>query len=198
MKHIFKNSIKTFLFIIATVGFIASSSVVTQAQAVPAAKIMFIDFTRVTQESLVGQDVAAQLDSNRVKLETRAGNLDQQLQLERQELQRQQSIIAPDAFEERVRGFQQRQLSAQNELEQLNNQHQRAAQQASLEIQRVLRPIIISVMDGRGATIVMDKNTVYHSIGGLDGTTTVIEKLNAALSSFAVTFPSVQAPAATK
>ncbi|MCK5042114.1 MAG: OmpH family outer membrane protein, partial [Sphingomonadales bacterium] len=123
-------------------------------------------------------------------LEVRAGELDQMLQVERQELERQQSIIAPEAFEERVRAFQQRQLNAQNEIEQTNGQQQRAAQQASIEIQRVLRPIIIEVMESKQATIVFDKNQAYHSIGGLDVTTTVIDKLNSALSNLPVTLPS--------
>ena len=163
---------------------------VASAQAVGEAKIILVDFNRVTTEALVGQDVAAQLESNRVKIEGRASELDQALAAERADLERQQSLLAPDAFEERVRAFSQRQLAARTELEQLNAQHQRAAQQASLEIQRTLRPIILNIMEERGATIVLDKLTVYHSVGGLDATTQVIEKLDGALSSFQITLPS--------
>ena len=189
MTNKFTYKMKSIFIALFAFGLVASSINQTNAQTIPEAHIMLIDFGRVTTESLVGQDVAAQLDANRARLETRAGELDQQLSFDRQELERQQSIIAPDAFEERVRAFQQRQLNAQNELEQLNGQHQRAAQQASVEIQRVLRPIIIKVMENRNATIVLDKNTAYHATGGLDVTTTVIEQLNAALSNFAVSLP---------
>lgn len=189
MTYNFTNKMKTLFIALIVFGTFATSINQTQAQAIPVAKIMLIDFGRVTTESLVGQDVAAQLDANRGRLEARASQLDQELSFEREELERQQSIIAPDAFEERVRAFQQRQLTAQRELEELNGQHQRAAQQASIEIQRVLRPIIIEVMNDRGATMVLDKNTAYHATGGLDVTTTIIEKLNSALSSFAVSIP---------
>lgn len=189
MTNIFTKTLKTLLISLFAFGTLAIGNNHANAQSTPEARIILIDFGRVTTESLVGQDVAAQLESNRARLETRAGELDQLLQVERQELERQQSIIAPDAFEERVRGFQQRQLNAQNEIEQLNGQHQRAAQQASIEIQRVLRPIIIDVMESKGATIVFDRNQAYHSIGGLDVTTTVIDNLNSALSNLAVSLP---------
>jgi len=163
---------------------------VANAQSVGEAKIILVDFNRVTTEALVGRDVAAQLESNRVNIEGRASELDQGLATERSELERQQSLLAPDAFEERVRAFSQRQLAARTELEQRNAQHQRAAQQASLEIQRVLRPIILAIMEERGATVVLDKMTVYHSVGGLDATTQVIERLDSAMSSFQITLPS--------
>ena len=190
MTNIFTKTMKALFISLFAIGTLAISTNQAYAQATPEARIILIDFGRVTSESLVGQDVAAQLESNRARLEVRAGELDQMLQVERQELERQQSIIAPEAFEERVRAFQQRQLNAQNEIEQTNGQQQRAAQQASIEIQRVLRPIIIEVMESKQATIVFDKNQAYHSIGGLDVTTAVIDKLNSALSNLPVTLPS--------
>jgi Skp family chaperone for outer membrane proteins len=189
MTKLFTKTLKALFISIFAFGALAISTDQAQAQVTPEARIVFIDFSRVTSESLVGQDVASQLESSRVRLETRAGELDQLLQVERQELERQQSIIAPDAFEERVRGFQQRQLAAQNEIEQLNTQHQRGAQEASIQIQRVLRPIIIEVMESKQATIVFDRNQAYHTSGGLDVTTTVIDRLNSALSNLAVSIP---------
>ena len=185
MKHLSKIIFAAFAVLALSASFTATAS----AQSAGVAHVVLVDFNRVTVESLVGQDVSAQLDANRARMETRAAALDAQLQTEGQELQRQESIMAPDAFEERVNQFQQRQLNARNELEGLNAQHQRAAQQASLEIQRILRPIVMEVMTERGGTIVMDKGQVYHSVGGLDATTDVIDRLNAQISGYQVVIP---------
>lgn len=181
---------QTITRLFAVFGLLGLFATAAAAQDVTEARIIVIDFQRVTTESLVGKDVAMQLESNRVKVESRAGELDQQLASEQDELGRQRNIIAPDAFEERVRSFNQRRQQAQAELQRLNQQHQRAAQQASLEIQRVLRPIVMDLMNEKGATIVLDKDLVYHSVGGLDVTTEVIERLDNTLSSFQVSIPS--------
>ncbi len=186
MKHFMT---KTILGAALALTFLGFSPIVANAQMVEGARIVIVDFNRVTTESLVGQDVAAQLESNRVSVEARAGDLDTQLKSDEEELRRQRNIIAPDAFQERLRGFNQKQQEARDELQQRNLQHQRAAQQASLEIQRTLRTIILEVMNTHGATIVLDRAIIYHSTGGLDVTTEVIELLDRALSQFEVTLP---------
>jgi len=186
-----KIKITRFLAIILLItGLGFSQSITAEAQTVAEARIITVDFTRVTTESLVGQDVSAQLESNRVTLEGRASELDAALSAEGQELERQRNIVTPAVLEEGVRVWNQNKLSAQNLLNTLQNQHQRAAQQASLEIQRTLRPIVMQLMEEHGATIVLDRSHVYHSVGGLDITTEVIDRLDSVLSSFQVTLPS--------
>ena len=171
-------------------GLVLVQSTTADAQTVVEARIITVDFTRVTTESLVGQDVSAQLESNRVTLEGRASELDAALAAEGQELERQRNIVTPAVLEEGVRVWNQNKLAAQNLLNTLQNQHQRAAQQASLEIQRTLRPIVMQLMGEHGATIVLDRSHVYHSVGGLDITTQVIERLDTVLAAFEVTLPS--------
>lgn len=159
------------------------------AQTTDAARILIVDFTRVTNDSLVGRDVAAQLERERVKIESRATELNTQLKTEQDELKVQRNIIAPDAFEGRMRDFNQRAQGAQDELTQMQQTLQRAAQQANLEIARQLKPIVIAVMQEKGGTMVLDKNIVYHSVAGLDVTTEVIDRLDAQMPSFQVSLP---------
>ena len=186
MKHFMTKAILGAALALTFLGF---SPIAANAQMVEGARIVIVDFNRVTIESLVGQDVAAQLESNRVSVEARAGDLDTLLKSDEEELRRKRNIIAPDAVQERLRGFNQKQQEARDELQQRTLQHQRAAQHASLEIQRTLRTIILEVMNTHGATIVLDRAIIYHSTGGLDVTTEVIELLDRALSQFEVTLP---------
>ncbi len=162
------------------------------AQQAPPAVIVVVDFNRVTNESAVGRDVSAQMETNRIDLEARALDLNDQLNREQEELNRQRSVIAPEAFEERVRAFTQKQQVARQEIQEKTQQRQVALQQAQLEIQRVLRPIVKDVMEKHGATLVLDKNIVQHHIAGLDVTTEVVEQLDANLPSFKVTLPGQQ------
>jgi Skp family chaperone for outer membrane proteins len=179
----------TILFLSALVitGTLFTASV--NAQAVGNAKIILVDFDRVTRESLVGKDVRAQIESARITMEARAGELEKSLLDERNALQAQRTIIAPDAFEAKAKEFTVKQTSAQAEMTGKNQSLQRAAQQANSEIQRTLKPIVLTMMKEKGASIVLDKGLTYHSEGGIDVTTTIIERLDLALSTFKLTLP---------
>ena len=178
----FTNIFTTTLLII---GFVFSLQTSSMAQT-PEAKIILVDFQRVTTESLVGLDVQAQLEQNLVAMETRANELGTALQAEQQELERQRSIIAPDVLDVRVRAFNQKQTDARTEIQERQQEQQRAVQQATLEIQRRVKPIILKIMEGRGANMVIDKLGIYHSVGGLDVTTEVIDSLNSVLSVYKI------------
>lgn len=167
------------------------SAVAAQAQSLPNAKIIVVDFDRVSRESLVGKDIAAQVESNRVSLEQFARELQQDLGADEQTLMQRRSIVGDEQFQEEVRGYQQRRQQAQGQVQELTQQSRRAMQQANLEVQRVLRPIVKDVMENKGANLVLDKALVSQHAGGLDVTTEVIEKLDESMPSFEVSLPSV-------
>ena len=105
--------------IVSSVTFAVSQS--ASAQALPEVKALIIDFERVSTESLVGQDVNAQISQQNTRITTWEANISTQLNNERQELERQRTIIAPDAFEERAVSFQQRANAAQSQLQLLQS-----------------------------------------------------------------------------
>jgi len=174
------------------ITFCLAAGAVAAAQAqTPNAQIVIVDFDRVSRESLVGQDISAQMESNRVDLESHARNIQQQLGAEQQELQQQRSIISDEAFQQRLQQFQQRAQQQQAQLQNLTQQARQAMQQANLEVQRALRPIVRQVMEEKGANIVLDKALVSQHASGLDVTTEVIERLNEALSEYDVNLPDI-------
>ncbi len=183
---------KTVLAVLLVMGSaVMTAPVFAQAKSVPAAHIILVDFDRVSRESLVGKDIAAQMESHRVDLEKKARAIQDELKKEEQEITKQRNIISPEAFQERVRAFQQKARQKQAELQDLQQQARRAMQQAQLEVQRVLRPIVKQVMDAHGANMVLDKALVSQHAAGLDVTTEVIEKLDQAMPSFQVQLPKI-------
>lgn len=183
---------KTIAALFMALGLVAlAQPVAAQQNAVPAARIILVDFDRVSRESLVGKDIAAQMESHRVDLEKKARAIQDKLKAEEEEIAKQRNIISPEAFQERVRGLQQKAQQKQAELQDIQQQARRAMQQAQLEVQRVLRPIVKEVMDRHGANMVLDKALVSQHAAGLDVTTEVIEKLDQAMPSFQVQLPEI-------
>ena len=184
-----KNTMALGLLAVCTL--VLSSITGAVAQETPPARIIVIDYQRVSNESLVGQDIAGQMESNRVDLEKRVQSLNDDLTGEEENLRAQRNIMSQEAFEERLRAFQQKQQGARAELNQLTQASRRAIQQANIEVQRSLRPIVKQIMDEKGATLVLDKNIVAQHASGLDVTTEVIERLDQAMPSFEVALPAV-------
>jgi len=167
------------------------AAVAAQAQSTPNAKILVVDFDRVSRESLVGQDISAQMESNRADLERYARGVQQNLGAQQQELQQQRNVISEEAFQQRLQRFQQQAQQQQSQLEQLTQEARQAMQQANSEVQRALRPIVRDIMEERGANLVLDKALVSQSASGLDVTTEVIERLNEKMDSHEVSLPQI-------
>lgn len=183
--------LKTFL---AALGLlIGLSGPALAQQGIGEARIIIVDFQRVQNESLVGQDYQSQLNSARLSIESKEGELVQDLLAEKEELDKQKNIIAQEALQQRARELDQKAQEAEALVKQLRRDLNVAARQSTLEIQRVLKPIVVAMMSEKSATIVVDKAVVYHFTGALDVTTEVIDRLNTEITSLKTEFPDIAA-----
>lgn len=186
------------LFLPAISALLILIAVPVKAQDAPAARIILVDYDRVIKESEVGTNVEAQMQSFRIDLERRRRDLTETLQAQAQELQSraQGNLVSQEVLQQQAQQLQQQEAGAKQELQDLANQGSLALRQANEEIRRTLRPIVRGIMEGRKATMVLDKSFVPQHIGGLDVTTEVIEGLNSQISSFDLALPAVRTASA--
>ncbi|MEE8258869.1 MAG: OmpH family outer membrane protein [Sphingomonadales bacterium] len=155
-----------------------------------ASKIVVVNFTEVTNESFVGQDVQNQLKAYEEIITARKAELENQLNAEGQTLEGQESVLPPDAFQQRVTEFQNKARNAEIELQGKRALLVRAQQQAEQEITRNLRPIVLALMGERGADIVLDKALTYMVASGtFDISDEIVQRLNSTITSFALNLP---------
>lgn len=176
------------LGLMAPAALVLSVPAVAQQAAQPA-KIILVDFTRITDESLVGKDVKAQLDQFGLSLKDRQEELQKQLTEKGKALEAKEKVLSPDIFQQQVQAFQQEARQAELELQQKKQLMDRASQQAELEISRNLRPIIKDLMTARGANMVVAKTFFYMDSGGFDITTEVIQRLDQSIKTYKVNLP---------
>lgn len=188
---------RKFLAIFAlSMSAIFGASAPAMAQAAPGAKIIVVDFARVTRESLAGLDIANQLKSNNVKIQARAKSLQDELRADQENLAKQQQLLTPEeqqnlpeSFQNLVRDFQRKQQSAETELQEKQQSRQAALSQANAELENALRPIVRQLMSEKSANLALDKNVVFDQLDGLDVTTQVIERLNQKMPSLKMALP---------
>ena len=163
------------------------------AQQVPSAQIAVVDLDRVGRECNACKTAAATLQSQVNAFNTRRQQLNTQLQPERTQLQTAVNALAgkqPDAaLTQRIQAFQQKEVTAAQELEKQQTQIQRNQAYISQQINAKLAPLLQPAMQKRGANILLDSGAAIRFAPTVDITTDVLTSLNAALPSVATTAP---------
>lgn len=179
-------------------GYVAAATLAVAAMGVSAdafaqrnrgqsGTIVVLNYQRVLAESALGRDMGAKLGQIRQQVAQEAQALQPEgasLEQERQRLAqasrnmspdqiRNSSTLAPqfEQFSQRLQQFQARQQGLQGDFE--------CSQAIALrDFERLALPIVQSVMESRGAGVVLDTSGIVRSTPDLEITNTVIQQLD--------------------
>ncbi len=149
--------------------------------------VVVINFQRVVSESVLGRDMAAKLQQVQAAVGAEAQTLapeQQSLQQEGQRLARlrgnrtEEQIRADAALAPQFQQFQQRARQLEGRAAQLRGDVECSQAIALRDFQNMVLPIAQNVMTSRGATTVVDANSVFYSAPDNDITTAVIQQLD--------------------
>jgi len=161
------------------------------AQRLSPAVIAVVDVGRVSTECTACRAAATQLQTQAQQLQQRAQTLQQQLQTEGQPIQTAVNALngkQPDAaLQQRITAYQTKQNSARQELGQSEERLQSTQLHVNRQISERLRPILNTVLQQRGATVILDKGSTLASGANVDVTNDVLAQLNQQLPSVSVT-----------
>lgn len=152
-----------------------------------ATTVVVIDYQRVLAESALGRDIQTRLQTVRTEIASEAQTLQPEQQAIEQESQRLQAgtrnmsaeqirnstTWGPQyqALAQRLEAFQRRGQGLQGDLE--------CTQAIALrDFDTAISPIVRSVMEQRGAGVVLDARNVQLTLPAYDITTTVIQQLD--------------------
>ena len=179
-----------------TAALIAPSA--ASAQALPAAVVAVVDLDRVTQECNACKTAQAALRGQITAYQTREKSLATPLETEQKSIQAAIDALKgkePDAaLQARVKAFQARQSQGAQELAAQQQQIQRNQQYIQKQIQDKLAPIYTSVMQRRGANLLVETGATLATTQNVDVTNDVLAALNTALPTVATTAPAAAQP----
>lgn len=187
MKRIITTSFYALsLLIVAVTGFNAAQAAPVGAKA---AVVAIIDSRRLFGESLVSKDIRQQLMALNNSLMTKENATKDALLKEKDELDKQKTVIAQEAYESKYNVLKQK-ADKLNRDSEIHRQQMNVAQaKANESLQRVLQPIIGKVAEQKGATIVFEKSQLVWQRDSMDITTEVIETLDKQLPTLKVALP---------
>ena len=161
------------------------------AQRAPAAVVVVVDTDRIYRDCNACRTAQTQLQSQVTALRTRQQTLETQLRPEGQAIQTAVNALAgkqPDtALQNRVRTFQQRQETANQELARGQQNIQSIQANVLRQINERLQPAINQVMTQKGANLAVDVDATLAHGTAVNATNEVLAALNASLPSVSVT-----------
>ena len=188
---------------------LAAAAGTASAQEARAPRVGVIDMARVSAESLLGKSYASQLEKLQTDInaaatqkQTDLGKMDAALKTLQDELEKQGSVLSPEARDKKqqeiTRKARDRQAFLEDGQAEINRMRERAQQQAQSinnEFQVKVRPIVEQVAKERNYDLVLDSQVAYTINKEFDITASVIAKADEANKAAA---PAAAAPAAPK
>lgn len=162
------------------------------AQSEPAqpAIIGVLDTQKVLRDSIAMRSLSQQIEERRNSFQEELRKQEDALRAADQELARQRSILAPEAFAEKRSQLEQQVSSLQRQVQTRRTELDRVYGEAVKQVQGALVSIAQKIASERQLDLVLPKTAVVLVRNDMEITDEVIKRLNETLTE--VTVPSVQ------
>lgn len=158
-------------------------------QQLPTVVMAIVDVQRIMRVSAASVSIRDQIDQVRSGFQADLDAKEERLRKTDEDLKRQRAILAPEAFEEKRKAFEEEVLGVQREVQGRNSVIERAIGDATAQIREKLIPILAAIMEERGASVLLDKSQVLVSDKNLEVTTAALNRLNKSLPEVTVEIP---------
>ncbi|HEV8015040.1 MAG TPA: OmpH family outer membrane protein [Stellaceae bacterium] len=160
-----------------------------RAQQVAPPVIVTVDVQQILRDSLVAKDVQAQMDQRTQRYTNDVSDQEAQLQKTQDELEQLRTKLAPDAFNARMRDFQQRYDTLDNRVQATRQALQQSYNDAMTKVEDTALQIIADIAAERKANLVVAKAAVLFEAQDLDITQEVIRRLDTKLPQIQLAAP---------
>jgi Skp family chaperone for outer membrane proteins len=154
-----------------------------RAQEVAAPVIIIVDVQQILRDSLVAKNIQGQMNDRTDRYTKEVSAQENELRRTQDELERQRTVLSPDAFNTKMRDFQQRYDALDHGVQVTRQALQQAYNDAMTKVENTALQIISDIASERKANLVITKAAVLFEAPGLDITQDVIHRLDEKLPS---------------
>jgi Skp family chaperone for outer membrane proteins len=159
----------------------------TYAQDTPVQiKLGVLNIVLLTQTSLMSKDIARQIDGRRIKFRAEIKGEEQALRKSNEDMQKQQIILSPAAFEQEIKLFRRKELALQKKVQQRNQEFNRLRIFTTRAFETELNKALVDVTKKHKFTLVLRKREVLVTATFLDITKLVLEQIDKNSPSFKI------------
>ncbi len=168
---------------------VQSPAASAKGESLKAPVVAVVDVQRVMQESIASKAIQKTIESQRDAYQKEIQALEDKLQSAENELRKQQTVLAADAFAAKRRDFEKQVADVQRTVQTRKRSLDTAFNDAMGQVQKVMLDNVQAIADERGVNMVVPRNLLVLFSSNLDVTDAVLERLNKQLPSVTVTVP---------
>lgn len=142
-------------------------------------RIGVVDLQRIMRESVAAQKVRAELEARQAQYREEIGAREDALRAQQQELERQRTILSPEAFAERELEFSKSVEALQREVAERNRQLEEALSYGMQRVNLATLKIVAGIAEELGLGLVLDKTQLLLVSKGLEFSDRALAQLNA-------------------
>jgi outer membrane protein len=154
------------------------AAVPAPAQTVTAPVVVIVDVQQILRDSLVAKNVQAQMDRRTQRYTQEVTDEENELRQTQNELEHQRTVLTPDAFNAKMRAFEQRYDALDNSVQVTRQALQKSYNDAMTKVENTALQIISNIAAERKANLVLTKAAVLFEAPGMDITQEVIRRLD--------------------
>ena len=158
------------------------------------APVLVVSTERIMRETEAGETLRARERAARAEFESEMAERERALEAEEAELAELRAELDREAFERRAEAFDRRVRAARRAGQRRAAEIQRAFRRARESLRAEIAPILIDILQGRGADIVLDSGTILVAAPSVDITEEVIERFDAEVAPPAIDLPPFEGP----
>ncbi|MBO6520708.1 MAG: OmpH family outer membrane protein [Rhodospirillales bacterium] len=172
---------------------VAASPVPVSAQTAAGAQApdisVVLNIGKIRRDAKSVKDIREQIISYQNKIQGEIQKEQEALRLAQQELAKKQSLLAPEAFAEERRKFEQRVVSVQQLVQKRRQTLEEAQANAMVQVERALNEIVAAMADKNGYGIILRFSQVVYVKTHLEITDKVLTELDQKLPTVQVDLP---------
>ncbi|MGH7032784.1 MAG: OmpH family outer membrane protein [Stellaceae bacterium] len=158
---------------------LAGAAAPAQTAAPPV--IIIVDVQQILRDSVVARNIQSQMSQRTERYTKEVTQQEDELRGVQDQLEKQRNVLAPDAFNVKMRDFQQRYDALDHGVQVTRQALQQAYNDAMTKVENTALQIIADIAAEKKANLVVTKAAVVFEAPGLDITQEVIRRLNVKL-----------------
>ena len=151
------------------------------AQTVAPPVIIIVDVQQILRDSLVARNIQSQMSQRTERYTKEVTQQEDELRHVQDQLEKQRNVLAPEAFNAKMRDFQQRYDALDHGVQVTRQTLQQAYNDAMTKVENTALQIIADIAAEKKANLVVTKAAVLFEAPGLDITQEVIRRLDVKL-----------------
>jgi outer membrane protein len=163
--------------------------VAQQAPSSPPPVILIVDMQQVLQDAKAAQEVQGALNQRYTAYSKEVARQEDELQKDGAELERQRTVLAPEAYSARARELQQRYDELGKTVQSKRQALQQTLNDTMGKVRAAALEVVAEISKERRATLVLEKQAVVYESEGMDISTEAVQRLDKKLPSVPINLP---------